>query len=45
MWIVTPPGLEGFFREVGSSPGTPLKQLSPAEMEEIGRKHGTSFRR
>lgn len=44
MWVVTPPGLEGFFRGVGSPPGEPIKHLSPAEMQEIGRQHGTTFR-
>ena len=44
VWVVTPPGLEGFFRAVGSPPGQPLKQLTAAEMEEIGRQHGTTFR-
>ena len=45
VWIVSPPGLESFFREAGAPPGRPLKQLTPAQMEEIGRKHGTTFRR
>ena len=44
LWIVSPPGLEGFFREIGAPPGTPVKQLTAAEMEEIGRKHGTRFK-
>ena len=30
LWIVSPPGLEGFFREIGANPGAPLKRLSPA---------------
>jgi quercetin dioxygenase-like cupin family protein len=45
VWIVTPPGLEAFFRAVGAAPGEPVKQLSPADLEEIGRQHGTTFRR
>lgn len=44
LWTVTPPGLEGFFREIGSAPGAPLKELTAKEMEDIGRKHGTAFR-
>ncbi len=45
LWVVSPPGIEGFFREIGSPPGSPLKNLTPAEMDEIGRKHGTTFKR
>lgn len=44
LWAVTPPGLEGFFREIGSAPGAALKELTAKEMEDIGRKHGTVFR-
>lgn len=44
IWIVTPPGLEDFFRGVGSAPDQPLKKLSPGEVQEIGRQHGTTFR-
>jgi mannose-6-phosphate isomerase-like protein (cupin superfamily) len=43
VWVVTPPGLEGFFRAIGAAPGEPLKQLTPAQMAEIGRQHGTTF--
>jgi quercetin dioxygenase-like cupin family protein len=43
-WIVTPPGLEDFFRGVGVRPGEPIKKLSPTEVQEIGRQHGTTFR-
>jgi mannose-6-phosphate isomerase-like protein (cupin superfamily) len=42
VWIVSPPGLEGFFREIGAPPGAAL-QHSPAEMAEIARRHGTTF--
>ncbi len=34
LWVVSPPGLEGFFRDVSG------KQLTPAEMQDIARKHG-----
>jgi mannose-6-phosphate isomerase-like protein (cupin superfamily) len=44
LWVVTPPGLEGFFRGVGSPPGAPLKKLTPEEAAEIGRQHGTTYR-
>jgi hypothetical protein len=45
LWIVTPPGLEGFFREIGARPGEALKQLSPDQMADIARQHGTTFQR
>ena len=44
VWVVTPPSLVGFFRAVGSAPGDPLKTFTFAEMQEIGRQHGTTFR-
>ena len=43
-WVVTPPGLEDFFRATGSAPGTPVKRLTPADIAEIGHQHGTVFR-
>ena len=44
LWVVAPPGLEAFFREVGSAPGAPPKQLTPEQVAEIARKHGMQFR-
>jgi quercetin dioxygenase-like cupin family protein len=44
LWVVAPPGLEAFFREVGSVPGAPPKQLTPDQVAEIARKHGMQFR-
>ena len=44
LWVVTPPGLEGFFREVSSVPGSPPRVLTPAQIEDIGRKHGVTFK-
>lgn len=44
VWIVTPPGLETFFREVGSAPGAPPKALTREQFRAIGEKHGTIFR-
>ena len=43
VWVVSPPGLEGYFREIGAPPGTELKVLTPSQMDEIARKHGTTF--
>ncbi len=44
LWVVTPAGLEDFFREVGSPPGAPPKVLTPAQIQDIGRKHGVVFK-
>jgi mannose-6-phosphate isomerase-like protein (cupin superfamily) len=44
LWVVTPPGLEGFFREISSPLGAPPKVLTPAQIEDIGRKHGVRFK-
>lgn len=44
LWIVAPPGLEAFFREVGSPPGAAPKQISREDLDEIARKHGIVFR-
>jgi len=44
LWVVAPPGLEAFFREVGSAPGAPPKQLTPEQVGEIARRHGMQFR-
>jgi len=40
LWVVAPPGLEGFFREVASAPGAPPKQLTREQLNDIARKHG-----
>jgi quercetin dioxygenase-like cupin family protein len=44
LWVVTPPGLERYFRETGVSPGAPPRALTPAQLDEIGRKHGVRFK-
>jgi mannose-6-phosphate isomerase-like protein (cupin superfamily) len=44
LWVVAPPGLEGFFREVASAPGAPPKQLTRQQLNEIARKHGMQFK-
>jgi hypothetical protein len=38
--FIAPPGLEEFFRETRVPPGTPLRNLTPEQMEKIGLKHG-----
>jgi mannose-6-phosphate isomerase-like protein (cupin superfamily) len=40
LWVVAPPGLEAFFREVASAPGAPPKQLTREQLNEIAQKHG-----
>jgi quercetin dioxygenase-like cupin family protein len=44
LWIVTPPGLDRFFRETCSPPGVPPKQLTRERIKEIALKYGTEFR-
>jgi mannose-6-phosphate isomerase-like protein (cupin superfamily) len=44
LWIVTPAGLDGFFRETCSPPDTPPKQLTKDQIKAIALKHGTEFR-
>jgi quercetin dioxygenase-like cupin family protein len=44
LWIVTPAGLDGFFRETCNPPGLPPKQLTREQISEIARKYGTEFR-
>ena len=43
LWVVAPPGLEGFFREVASAPGAPPKQLTHQQLNDIAQKHGMQF--
>ena len=40
LWVVAPPGLEAFFREVASAPGAPSKHLTREQFDEIAQKHG-----
>jgi mannose-6-phosphate isomerase-like protein (cupin superfamily) len=42
--VVAPPGVEAFFREVGSAPGAPPKQLTREQLNEIAQKHGMRFK-
>jgi quercetin dioxygenase-like cupin family protein len=44
LWVVTPPGLEDFFRETGAPAGAQPRALTPAQLEDIGRKHGVRFK-
>ena len=43
-WMVTPAGLDGFFRETCSLPGVAPQQLTREQIREIARKYDTEFR-
>lgn len=45
LWVVSPAGLDGFFRETCSPPGAPAKQLTREQIRQIARtKYATEFR-
>jgi quercetin dioxygenase-like cupin family protein len=44
LWIVAPPGLEAFFREVATRPGDAPTPRTKAQLNEIARKYATEFR-
>jgi quercetin dioxygenase-like cupin family protein len=44
LWIMTPPGLDGFFRETCNPPGEPSRQLTREQINAIGLKYGTEYR-
>ncbi|KAA6458759.1 cupin domain-containing protein [Acidobacteria bacterium AB60] len=44
LWIVAPPGLDGFFRETCNPPGVPPKSFTHDQINAIARKYGTEFR-
>jgi len=44
LWMVTPAGLDAFFRATCSPPGAPVKELSREQIREIALKYGTEFR-
>jgi quercetin dioxygenase-like cupin family protein len=44
LWIVTPTGLDAFFRETCNPPGVPPKQMTREQVNEIARKYDTEFR-
>jgi quercetin dioxygenase-like cupin family protein len=43
LWIMVPPGLDGFFRETCSRPGEPRKELT-RQINAIVLKYGAEFR-
>ena len=44
LWVVAPPGLEAFFREVGSAPGAPPKDFTLEQLNDVAQKHGVHFK-
>lgn len=44
LWLVSPAGLDGFFRETCNPPGVPPKQFTREQINEIARKYATEFR-
>jgi quercetin dioxygenase-like cupin family protein len=44
LWVVTPAGLDGFFRDTCTPPGASPKQLTRKQINEIALKYGTEFR-
>lgn len=44
LWVVTPAGLDGFFRDTCNPPGAPARQLTREQIREIARKYDTEFR-
>jgi quercetin dioxygenase-like cupin family protein len=44
LWVVTPAGLDGFFRDTCNPPGVPPKQLTREQLNEIARKYATEFK-
>ena len=40
VWVVSPPGLESFFRDMRTPPGVQPRSLTPQQLEDIRRKHG-----
>jgi quercetin dioxygenase-like cupin family protein len=44
LWMMVPPGLDGFFRETCNPPGEPQKELTKEQINVIALKYGTEFR-
>ena len=44
LWIVSPAGLDGFFRDTCNPPGVPPKQFTREQIKEVARKYATEFR-
>jgi quercetin dioxygenase-like cupin family protein len=44
LWIVSPAGLDGFFRETCNPPGVPPRQFTRDQVKAIALKYATEFR-
>lgn len=44
LWVVAPPGLEGFFRETCRPPGELRRELTRTQINAIALRYGTEFR-
>ena len=44
LWIVSPSGLDGFFRETCTPPGVPSKQFTREQIKQIALKYATEFK-
>jgi hypothetical protein len=44
LWMIAPPGLEAFFREVRARPGVPVTPRTKQQLNEIARRYATEFR-
>lgn len=44
VWVVTPPGLEEYFRDVRAPRGKAPKVLTPEQLEDVRKKHGMQVR-
>jgi len=44
LWIVTPSGVEAFFREIAARPGVTETPRTKEQLNEIARKYGTEFK-
>ena len=40
LWIFSQPGMDDFFRDLSVLYGSPLREITPKEVEEADRKHG-----
>ena len=44
LWIVSPAGLDGCFRDTCTPPGVPPKQFTHDQINDIARRYATEFR-
>jgi quercetin dioxygenase-like cupin family protein len=44
LWLMSPAGLDGFFRETCNPPGIPPKKFTREQIREIALKYATEFR-